>query len=209
VADTAGRLSEVALSSRLLPDRERGARWSATSSGDGLKKWVGVVRTHNGRTENISVLDALGVKNTDDAREKGYDSGKKVSGMKRHIAVDSNGLPHAVHVTTANVTDPTSAVAMVMKEQGHLVQVERVRADAGYTGKPFVQTIQATIGAAVEVVKRSELHTFKLMPKRWVLERLFSWVEKCRRLWNHCENTLNTSLQMMVLACVAFLLRRL
>jgi hypothetical protein len=60
----------------------------------------------------------------------------------------------------------TSAVAMVMKEQGQLVQVERKRADAGYTGKPFAQAIQATIGAAVEVVKRSELHTFKLMPKR-------------------------------------------
>jgi hypothetical protein len=102
VADAAGRLSEVALSSRLLPDMERGARWSATYSGDSLKKWVGVVRTNNGWTENTSflVLDAQSVKNTDNAREKGYDAGKKVSGMKRHIAVDSNGLPHAVHVTT-------------------------------------------------------------------------------------------------------------
>ena len=74
VPDTAGRLSEVALSSRLLPDRERGVRWSATYSGASLKKWVGVVRTHNGRTENTSflVLDAQSVKNTDDAREKGY-----------------------------------------------------------------------------------------------------------------------------------------
>lgn len=118
MADTAGKLSQVALSSRLLPDRERGARWSVTSSGDSLKKWVGVVRTHDGRTENTSfiVLDVQSVKNTDDAREKGYDAGTKVSGMKRHIAVDSNGLPHAVHATTANMTDPTSAVAMVMKE---------------------------------------------------------------------------------------------
>jgi transposase len=129
--------------------------------------------------------------------------------MKRHLAVDSNGLPHAVHVTTANVTDRTGAVAMVMKEQGHLVQVERVLVDAGYTGKPFAEAIQATIGAAVEVVKRSELHTFKLMPKRRVVERSFSWLEKCRRLWKNCEHTLTTSLQMMVLAFVVLLLRRL
>jgi transposase len=176
-----------------------------------LKKLVGVVRTTNGRTENTSflIIDAQSVKNTDTAREKGYDAGKKVSGIKRHIAVDTNGLPHAVHVTTANATDRTGAVTMVMKEQGHLVQVERVLVDASYTGKPFAEAIQATIGAAVEVVKRSELHTFKLMPKRWVVERSFSWLEKCRRLWKNCEHTLNTSLQMMVLAFVALLLRRL
>ena len=176
-----------------------------------LKNLVRVVRTNNGRTEHTSflIIDAQSVKNTDTAREKGYDAGKKVSGIKRHIAVDSNGLPHAMHVTTANVTDRTAAVAMVMKEQGNLVQVERVLVDANYAGKPFAEAIQTTISAVVEVVKRSELHTFKLMPKRWVVERSFSWLEKCRRLWKNCEHTLTTSLQMMVLAFVALLLRTL
>ena len=51
------------------------------------------------------IVDAQSVKNTDSARNKGYDAGKKVSGIKRHIAVDTQGLPHAIHVTTANVTD--------------------------------------------------------------------------------------------------------
>ena len=50
-------------------------------------------------------MDSQSVKNTDSAENKGYDSGKKVSGIKRHIAVDTQGLPHAIHVTTANVTD--------------------------------------------------------------------------------------------------------
>jgi hypothetical protein len=119
------------------------------------KKWVGVVRTNNGRTENpvFSFLTTRASRTLMTPGKKGT-AGKKVSGMKRHSAVDGNGLPHALHMTTANVTDPSSVVAMVMKEQGQLVQVERVRADAGYTGKPFAETIQATIGAAVEMEKR-------------------------------------------------------
>jgi len=65
------------------------------------------------------------------------------------------------------------------------------------------------IGAAVEVAKRSELHKFVVIPKRWVVERSFSWLEKCRRLWKNCERKINTSLQMVVLAFVALLLKRL
>jgi hypothetical protein len=61
---------------------------------------VGVVRINNGRQEKTSfiIIDAQSVKNTDTAEEKGYDGGKKVSGIKRHIAVDTQGLPHAIHI---------------------------------------------------------------------------------------------------------------
>ncbi|CAN5656643.1 hypothetical protein BH23PAT2_BH23PAT2_05890 [soil metagenome] len=75
-------------------------------------------------------------------------------------------------------------------------------------GKPFADAITAVISAEVEVVKRSELHNFKVIPKRWVVERSLSWLEKCRRLWKNCERTLATSLQMMVLAFLALLLKR-
>ena len=54
-------------------------------------------------------MDSQSVKNTDSAENKGYDAGKKVSGIKRHVAVDSQGLPHAIHVTTADVTDRAGA----------------------------------------------------------------------------------------------------
>ena len=66
----------------------------------------------DGRKEKTSfcIVDAQSVKNTDTAEEKGYDAGKKVSGIKRHIAVDTNGLPHAISVTTANVTDREGAL---------------------------------------------------------------------------------------------------
>ena len=62
---------------------------------------------NSGRNEKTSmiILDAQSVKNTESAQEKGYDAGKKVSGIKRHVAVDTNGLPHGIAVTTANVTD--------------------------------------------------------------------------------------------------------
>lgn len=148
------------------------------------------------------------MKNTETAKEKGYDAGKKVSGIKRHIAVDTNGLPHAMHVTTANVTDRAGALEMATSWRQNLSSVENVLVDAGYTGEPFAQGIRQTLGATVEVVKRSELHRFKVIPKRWVVERSFAWLEKCHRLWKNCERKLSTSLQMVVLAFVALLLKR-
>ena len=63
------------------------------------------------------------------------------------------------------------------------------------------------LGASVEVVKRNELHTFVVLPKRWVVERSFAWLEKCRRLWKNCKGKLNTSLQMVVLAFAVLILR--
>ncbi|WP_159093178.1 transposase, partial [Xanthomonas fragariae] len=60
----------------------------------------------------------------------------------------------------------------------------------------------------VQMAKRSERHTFKVMPKRWIVERSFAWLEKNRRLWKNCERKLNTSLQFIHLAFLALLLKR-
>ena len=175
-----------------------------------LKKSVGAVRQSNGRKEQTSfcIVDSQSVKNTDSADSKGYDAGKKVSGIKRHIAVDTPGLPHAIPVTTANVTDRAGALAMFDENRADLNQVQKVLVDGGYTGKPFAAAVQSRLGAAVEVVKRNELHTFVVLPKRWVVERSFAWLEKCRRLWKNCERKLNTSLQMAVLAFMVLILKR-
>jgi len=148
------------------------------------------------------------VKNTDTARHKGYDAGKKVSGIKRHIAVDTQGLPHAIHVTTAEVTDRDGALAMFMQARADLWSVVKVMADGGYTGEAFAEAVRTTLGAEVEIAKRTELHRFVVMPKRWVVERSFAWLEKCRRLWKNCERKLDTSLQFVVLAFLALLLKR-
>ena len=68
--------------------------------------------------------------------------------------------------------------------------------------------VRSLLGAAVEVVKRNELHTFVVLPKRWVVERSFAWLEKCRRLWKNCERKLNTSLQMVGSRFATLILKR-
>jgi transposase len=148
------------------------------------------------------------VKNTDTAEEKGYDAGKKISGIKRHILVDTNGLPHAIHVTTANITDRNGAVKAVKIHKENLSRVEKILADGGYTGDNFKKEIKKLIKAEVEIAKRNELHTFKVLPQRWVVERDFGWLEKFRRMWKNCERKLATSLQMIVFCFVSILLKR-
>lgn len=84
------------------------------------------------------IIDAQSVKNTDTAGLKGYDAGKKVSGIKRHIAVDTQGLPHAVAVTTAEVTDRKGALQALARCKPSLTQVQSVLCDSGYVGQPVV-----------------------------------------------------------------------
>ncbi|WP_159089698.1 transposase, partial [Xanthomonas fragariae] len=82
--------------------------------------------------------------------------------------------------------------------------------DSGYTGVTFAEGVREILGEqlTVQIAKRSELHTFKVMPKRWIVERSFAWLEKNRRLWKNCERKLNTSLQFIHLAFLALLLKR-
>jgi len=171
---------------------------------------VGAVRKNRGRAEKTTflIVDAQSVKNTDTAASKGYDGGKQVSGIKRHLGVDTNGLPHALHGTTADVTDRAGALAAFALSKDNLTRVINVLVDGGYPGAPFADGVKKTLGAGVEIAKRNELHKFAVIPKRWVVERSFAWLEKCRRLWKNCERKLNTSLQMVVLAFLALLLKR-
>lgn len=98
---------------------------------------------------------------------------------------------------------------MITNAKGNLSEVKNVLVDGGYTGEPFEEKVKNILGATVEVAKRSELHKFAVIPKRWVVERSFGWLEKCRRLWKNCERKINTSLQMTNLAFITLLLRRL
>ncbi len=112
-----------------------------------------------------------------------------------------------------NAKENLSRVKNVLVDAGYTgenfaTQIKTI-VDAGYTGENFATQIKTIIGANVEVVKRNELHSFVVLPKRWVVERSFAWLEKCRRLWKNCERKLNTSLQMVVLAFTALLLKRL
>ena len=116
-------------------------------------------RTKNGRRcmTSFLIIDAQSVKNTDSTTEKGYDEGKKVSGIKRHIGVDTNGLPHGMAVTTADVGDRAGALAMLETYQTYLQEVLKVLVDGGYSGEDFAQEVLRIISATTQVVKRSEL----------------------------------------------------
>ena len=78
-------------------------------------------------------------------------------------------------------------------------------------GKLFAYGVKALLGEQIDVSvdKRNEMHTFKVIPKRWVVERSFAWIEKHRKVWKNCERKYNTALQFMILTFVALLLRRL
>ena len=171
---------------------------------------VGEARKSNGRSEKTSfiIIDAQSVKNADTAENKGYDAGKKVSGIKRHIATDTSGFPHAIHITTAEITDRAGALEAFLLHKTSLSNVKNVLADGGYTGENFASSVQEILGAKVEIAKRNELNKFAVIPKRWVVERSFGWLEKCRRLWKNCERKINTSLQMTVLAFLLIVIKR-
>ena len=98
---------------------------------------------------------------------------------------------------------------MLICARDGLQKVKNILVDGGYSGHKFKDQIQNIIRANVEVVKRNELHKFVVIPKRWIVERSFAWLEKCRRLWKNCERYLSTSHHMVVLAFSALLLKRL
>jgi transposase len=106
-------------------------------------------------------------------------------------------------------SDKAGAMAMLKPQAEHFQKVQNLMVDGGYNGQPFADFVRVQIGAGVEVAKRNELHTFAVIPKRWVVERSISWLEKCRRLWKNCDRKLESSLAMMRLAFVVLLLRRL
>jgi transposase len=153
------------------------------------------------------IVDAQSVKNSDTAGSKGHDAGKKVSGIKRHLAGDTQGFPHAVAVTTADVTDRKGAAAAFERCAEGLQTVKSVLADGGHTDEEFADELLSALGATVLIAKRNELHKFKVMPQRWIVERCFAWLEKCRRSWKNREQKLNTSLQFMYLAFLVQILK--
>ncbi len=110
---------------------------------------------------------------------------------------------------TDTATDRDGSVTMTEYSKNNLYNILNVLMDDGYTGKKFADQIQTIIEATIEVAKNNESHKFVVITQRWVVERSFAWLEKCRRLWKNCERKMNTSLQMAMLAFLIFLLKKL
>ena len=178
------------------------------------KKLIGQARIKQGWNScksSFLIVDAQSVKNTVNAQGKGYDAGKKISGIKRHLAVGTQGLPHAFAITAANITDRQGALLAFEQNKEELGDVKGILCDGWYNGELFANAMKILLGeqADVIVVKRNEMHTFKVIPKHWVVERSFAWLEKQRSLWKNCQRKYNTALQFMILTFAAFLLKRL
>jgi transposase len=108
--------------------------------------------------------------------------------------VDILGLPHAMFVSTANLSDRDGAVEMVRNAARYLTKCQTLLADGAYTGEGFANSIKRLIGANIQVVKRNELHKFVVLPKRWIVERSFGWLEDYRLLWKNCERKIHNTL---------------
>ncbi len=108
----------------------------------------------------------------------------------------------------SNVTDRDGAVQMFKTSGFCPTTFEKALVDRGYSGDKFAEAIFNLTGANVEVAKRSELHKFAIIPKRWIVERSFGWLDKCRILWKNCERYLENTLSLAKLAFLSILLKR-
>jgi transposase len=144
------------------------------------------------------VIDSQSVKTSPQGGPKGFDAGKKVKGRKRHLLVDTLGLLLAVIVHPANIQDRDGAAPVVAAARKKYPSLKKLFVDCGYNGR-CAEALRATFGLDVEIVRRPHpagawtdaqlaLFTppppsgFVLLPKRWVVERTNSWVERPRRL---------------------------
>jgi transposase len=143
------------------------------------------IRAAAGRTRQptAAIIDSQSVKGSEMVARtaRGYDAGKKISGTKRHLAVDTLGLLLTVLVTAASVQDRDAAKPLLWNLRRAFPTVKLAWADGGYAGK-LVSWAKTRLALALEIVKRpDDLHTFKVLPRRWVVERTLSWITRHRR----------------------------
>ena len=119
---------------------------------------------------------------------RGFDGAKKVNGVKRHVVVDTLGLLVAVVVTAASLGDRHAFGCVVARAKRVCPRLEHLWADQGYRGA-VVAAFAALLGVAVELTKVVRPVDGRVSPRRWVVERTFSWMHRCRRLARQYEQT--------------------
>jgi len=171
----------------LMLDRERVGREASPSGG---------------------ILDSQSVK-APAAHERGYDAGKKIVGRKRHIAVDTDGRLLMVNLTPADISDSAGAQMILDVIRKRWPWLKHLFADGAYDRGKLMDKA-AFLDFTIEVVKRIDDEPgFKVLPRRWVVERSFGWMTRFRRLVRDYERRIDVSEAMIYIAMGAMLLRRL
>jgi len=159
-----------------------------------------------------AIMDSQSVKIADQAGERGYDAGKKITGRKRHILVDTLGMVLGIMITSADVQDRDGARSLLSSVVHMFGRLQVIWADAGYLGEliAWVKQLRPFGKLRLEVVKRPEQRKgFHVVRKRWIVERTLGWFMKCRRLVRDYEQKMENSECMIQICMIGLMLRRL
>lgn len=173
------------------------------------------VRMEAGRDPEPSaaVIDAQSIKSSEGGEARGFDAGKRTTGRKRHVIVDTMGLLLVVAVTSASVQDRTGGRTVLARLAAGFRTISLVWADGGYANSVYSTLLswaRDPLNIVVEIVKRTDdIKGFKVLPRRWVVERTFGWLVRNRRLARDYERLTDTSEAMIKVAMIRLMLARL
>jgi transposase len=157
-----------------------------------------------------AVIDSQSAPTTQAGGPRGYDAGKRIFGRKRHIVTDTDGLLLAVHVHPANVQDCHGAVPLLEQLRRRFPKLRHVFADRIYRGNQLLTALSPCGPWTIEIVERPQgVKGFQLLPRRWVVERTFAWLGRCRRLAKDFEGSADTEAAWLLVAHLRLLTRRL